>query len=430
MGRSSFMSDPIFPQEIFGLIIASIDTRGAHESFDPTLRACSLVCTSFRDPAQRRLFTSITLTLPDPPDEHIAPVSVLWRSSPRLCGYIENLGIMISAPEECEPLPIAPLPRLRAITLFPFRYLLAPDAFLKWQEVPPEVRRALYEVMWGPGVESLRLEWVEGFPVNAIVACGALRELELIDTEFAEKGDDVISETPRSEGEPQGCIEFMEVFNTVVEPLFLFSSPKTLISLASLISLEYLVNERNSCEECQTILDLTAPFLTELLLVVAESYIKDLTLPHPKILRHIKFLPENLTDFRTIAPFLESLPSDTPLEKFCINDYKTPAGQRRYDLERIAEWHRIESTLMRAEWLPCLVQIGVPHALDEASATFGFAVLMPNISSTRRMEMTNLKMPNHDQYSIVEFMPLPAPPVIESEESPLPLLQEPRTPVE
>ncbi|KAG6843817.1 hypothetical protein H0H87_012968 [Tephrocybe sp. NHM501043] len=356
-----------FPDELYEKIVSQVDKEDKQ-----TMESCSLVNSVFREVAQRILYRSIVTTAYSYTNRgpHTKP---RWRTSARLCGYIEELLIYIAIEIITEIPDMQPLSRLKAMTLC---YTEFTDYGVEWFEVPHQERRKVYELISAESVRFLRLERISGFPAKALAACKNLNSLVLIESVVSDQDEDGIG-FKADPTQPQGNICSARVINTSTEPLLetLFYSPASLTSMASLMKLEFLINDDETYEDCQDLLDLTAPSLTELRLAVENSYIKELRLPNPHILRRIEFYPEDFADFFTVVPFLDSLPANNTLQEIFILDYDIFLSAK--DMLTFEYWGQLEMALMRLHRLNGCVLYDTYATLPEDKAYASLEPLVP-----------------------------------------------------
>ncbi|KAG6909208.1 hypothetical protein DXG01_001515 [Tephrocybe rancida] len=110
-----------------------------------------LASSSFRLPAQRALFHTVTIFLYPKPTRRYGDLDGFLTSNPRIASYIYHLRLClfsISRPPRVQ----RHLSSLRALTLFPYKYKK-----VDWRAYPARFTSALYTLLKGPKMRCLAL---------------------------------------------------------------------------------------------------------------------------------------------------------------------------------------------------------------------------------------------------------------------------------
>ncbi|KAF8069869.1 hypothetical protein FPV67DRAFT_988803 [Lyophyllum atratum] len=161
------------PQEIINAIIESLPTP----LWSSTLRTCSLVSSSFRDPAQRQLFKVIHVSLLPPLRSRNTTLCGTLIDNPRLCSFVKALHIFIGSESFDVDTTSSTLTRLRRLNHLS---LTARDAGAKWESLPKSFQRDVCEILLvTTTLRSLTLRNIMGFPTHAICQCPQLLALHV-----------------------------------------------------------------------------------------------------------------------------------------------------------------------------------------------------------------------------------------------------------
>ncbi|KAG6873128.1 hypothetical protein C0995_002502 [Termitomyces sp. Mi166 len=179
--QAHMQSHPVFPLETFSIILEQVPYSNNPQSIRKndsesavTLVNCSLVSSSFRDIAQRRLFKDVTVELPSFSNGS-TPLNEILSSSARLRTFVVKLRLVIypkiiTTQDEFH----LDLPNLVDLWItggsrapFDWKMMLLTKAY----------ESKLYTLMRGPALSRLMLRHINNFPISALNNCGQLKEL-------------------------------------------------------------------------------------------------------------------------------------------------------------------------------------------------------------------------------------------------------------
>ena len=167
------------PQELIDVIINQVDDR-------KTLKACSLVASSFVCPSQRLLFHTVDLdnVVPTPRKKAYARFLRLLTLNPVLGTYVrslrlgdgpEDFGLSRSWIVNAKNLPqlFQFLPRLEIFSL-----TFNSDE-RDWKSIPADIRSAFEHLFYLPTVQAVSLDFIRGFPPQLLFGLMRLKRLSL-----------------------------------------------------------------------------------------------------------------------------------------------------------------------------------------------------------------------------------------------------------
>ncbi|KAF8063184.1 hypothetical protein FPV67DRAFT_1654502 [Lyophyllum atratum] len=155
------------PQELFHMIVDEVA-----RSDRPTLIACNAVASSFRIPAQKKLFQAITIDLSPEHEVHNADLREVLVSYPQVLALVQDLTIIISKKTTTSADTLGILRSVRILSLD------HPDSYPPpWELLPDEVRTNILILL--QSVEHLKLKGINRFPLPALRCCSRLRVLDI-----------------------------------------------------------------------------------------------------------------------------------------------------------------------------------------------------------------------------------------------------------
>jgi hypothetical protein len=170
---------PRLPQELIDVIINQVDDR-------KTLKACSLVASSFVCPSQRLLFHTVDLdnAILTPRKKAYARFLRLLTLNPLLGTYVrslrlgddsEDFGFSRSWIIHAKHLPqlFQLLPWLEIFSLT----FNSDDR--SWKSIPADIRAAFERLFYLPTVQAVSLEFIRGFPPQLLFDLMRLKRLSL-----------------------------------------------------------------------------------------------------------------------------------------------------------------------------------------------------------------------------------------------------------
>ena len=170
---------PRLPQELIDVIINQVDDR-------KTLKACSLVASSFVCPSQRLLFHTVDLdnAILTPRKKAYARFLRLLTLNPLLGTYVrslrlgddsEDFGFSRSWIIHAKKLPqlFRLLPQLEIFSL-----TFNSDE-MNWKSIPADIRSAFERLFYLPTVQTVSLEFIRGFPPQLLFGLMHLKQLSL-----------------------------------------------------------------------------------------------------------------------------------------------------------------------------------------------------------------------------------------------------------
>ncbi|KAG6908553.1 hypothetical protein DXG01_004186 [Tephrocybe rancida] len=253
---------PSLPQEILEHIIGHCPSKD--------LRACSLVSSSLRFPAQRALFHNITIRLHNT-STRFTSVDIFLASNARIASYIRHLTLHVSS----SPPPPQFLPHLKGLKALT---LDADDHAelhqIDWRAFPAPLTDALSRLMQTPEMESLELRNITHFPLAVALP---LRHLII----FGRGPFGTPTLTP-DEG-PSQLQSFHVDFRYVLQKLVDLS----LLDFSHLVRFDAVVGDPESVGTIQRILSGCAPTLQALRL---RALCSDFESHHPLSLSQLKSL--------------------------------------------------------------------------------------------------------------------------------------------
>ncbi|GLB41188.1 hypothetical protein LshimejAT787_0904030 [Lyophyllum shimeji] len=163
---------PRLPQDIIDNIIAEL--TGHVE----TLKRCSVVSSSFRDPSQRVLFQWISTGMHP---NSWSTVEKVIRSNPRLASFVKALHLQLPEFERQSGTYIFEyLTSLRTLHI-ENSYHISWSAWWErcWTTVSRELKAEIVNLLVSPKLERLILANVAGFPLAFLKRCSQLKEVQL-----------------------------------------------------------------------------------------------------------------------------------------------------------------------------------------------------------------------------------------------------------
>ena len=167
------------PQELIDVIINQVDDR-------KTLKACSLVASSFVCPSQKLLFLSVDLdnAILIPRKKAYTRFLRLLTLNPLLGTYVrslrlgddsEDFGFSRSWIIHAKNLPqlFRLLPRLEIFSLTFNSYER------NWKSIPEDIRSTFERLFYLPTVQAISLEFIRGFPLQLLSELMRIKRLSL-----------------------------------------------------------------------------------------------------------------------------------------------------------------------------------------------------------------------------------------------------------
>ncbi|KAG5644534.1 hypothetical protein DXG03_008188 [Asterophora parasitica] len=258
---------PALPQELIDVIIENL----AGDSTN--LQACSLVSSSFREPAQRRLFRAIYIHLDETLDASLIHATQI-TSSPRLASFVESLKIhfhfrscLFKTRVSWDGPPLI-LPRLRHLEL----NVIDSGFGMYFKLLPHTVQDNLLRLMDSPQLEHLVVRAIK-FPLRILHSLDQIKHLELFPPFACMLKRDPLplpyhALTPNSSG--PGCLDTLSLIDGMRdtaafdEILAAFEAPTSTVSLDRLRGLAGLIEGTESIRGLQRMLDLAGGTLEAL----------------------------------------------------------------------------------------------------------------------------------------------------------------------
>ncbi|KAG6878868.1 hypothetical protein C0992_007074 [Termitomyces sp. T32_za158] len=296
------------PQEILELILDEVSS-----ALTPALLNCSLACSALRDTAQKRLFHDVCIHLPDTGHSLLGQTLV---ANARLRAFVTTLRIVLE--------PVLPrtsycsfpsLPNLAHLNITGDN-LQAP---LDWSWTLGEdwetCKRDVFRMMCLPTLRTLRICNICEFPVDVLVACGQVQELDVHESSVAPGADDdrdllcPLLPLPGPRASLQGLCFSYYTFPLLVEALR--SRPASRMSIARLETLCLSIFDRDTEQAAREVLSTAAASLRHLELCFEPFFQVSwdtLGLPDPSILRQVTFYITEWDDYGNMNAFLEQMP--------------------------------------------------------------------------------------------------------------------------
>ncbi|KAG6908559.1 hypothetical protein DXG01_004192 [Tephrocybe rancida] len=246
---------PPLPQEILECILGHCSPKELH--------ACSLASSSFRFPAQQALFHNVTILLSNTctcstPFRRIrVDVDVFFASNARIASYIRHLSLILSSsPPLSQALPY--LKGLKSLSLHAHNDERSHGIFVDWRVIPAPLTDALSALVQTTEIESLKLQCITHFPLAVALS---LRHLII----YGCVSFDITTLVPDKRPIQLQSLHanFDRVLQTLVDLPFL--------DLSSLVRFDAGLGDPTSIETIQRILDVCAPTLQALYLIVYSS---------------------------------------------------------------------------------------------------------------------------------------------------------------
>ncbi|GLB41465.1 hypothetical protein LshimejAT787_1000650 [Lyophyllum shimeji] len=263
---------PHLPQEIINLIIQEL-------SDDTTLKACSAVSSSFREPAQAILFYSITISFPSRDNKRNGELLAILTAHPGIGSYVRWLGLYLE--DSFTAGFFASLLRrftnvggLRLISVYPLQK--------DWAILSGPFKAALLQLLCLPSLTRLDLDYPD-FPFPYLRFCSRLKHLvirrRLYDNRL--KLEDTPEPAlvpllsaagwPNTDGAQQGLLDSLDARSCYAlrQVLAAVQHPSAMLSLACLRTLLVEILGETDIIEVQNCLALSAPSLRKLALHVS-----------------------------------------------------------------------------------------------------------------------------------------------------------------
>ncbi|KAG5640907.1 hypothetical protein DXG03_006674, partial [Asterophora parasitica] len=352
------MSPPTLPQEIINQIVD--DIGHPHEpNTRRALLASSCVSASFREPAQRRLFQSIVVSVTAPVSSRPHSLLDTLASNPQLSHFVESLNVIVK--------PHCSHPSWNAFPSFPrLRSLYITTGYGKWSSVASNARKVLYDLFQHPTLRELHLRNVSDFPIRALCFSHQLQHLRIQDSGLT---TDFPSDFPTTEPEVPYMIGYLRSIavedcrdTRVVQTVL--GDPSSFLSLCRLRKFSTKVQTDEDFEECRAFLELAGLHMDELKItflnatggelfllgipfpLLSEIYAGDhAVLPNLHNLRHIEFCVRNWDTLVHALQLIESIPPTNNLARLTIADASVFWGLQDYTYDKT--WQQLDDVLMR-----------------------------------------------------------------------------------
>ncbi|GLB42624.1 hypothetical protein LshimejAT787_1200730 [Lyophyllum shimeji] len=288
---------PTLPQELINSIVESLP-----RDFD-TLRACSVVSRSFRDPSQRLIFREANLLVPSGPDaghdEEEPPKQSLYEtlaSSARLSSYVSDFVLRIANPSTSTA------------------YSAPSPLQLDWETLQSELKSDILHLLRSPTLKRLELDQIRGFPLPAFRHCPQLLHLRMKSNNKRAVAFDTTSEPlpPSDSCTSQGSLKVLEVTSPVISQHLqvALAAPSSRLSLSSLLRYETLISSEEGIHHCGAILQLSAASLEEFVVDVGPSirFEQQLELHKLHCLSRTRFRSMTYESLWYICDVLETVP--------------------------------------------------------------------------------------------------------------------------
>ncbi|KAG6873125.1 hypothetical protein C0995_002498 [Termitomyces sp. Mi166 len=361
-------SRTIFPQEIYDLIldtvpyVSPVDSYLEHRKTAPALLNCSLVCSSFRAKAQKRLFHDVSIHFPNSESNSSCRRNLLNQilmSNERLRNFVIKLRIVL---EPALPISYASFPSLRNLAHLnitgdnleeplDWSWMLSSD----WETCKSDI----FKMMHVPTLRTLKIYKIFEFPVGVLLTCGQVQELYVdlssvtLDGNSNTTDSDLLPMLPVQQGYLEGLDFSYYTFPLLVEALR--SNPSSSLSIARLQKLRLSIFERETEEAVQEVLKIAAASLKHLEICFEpffEASWETLNLPDPSILRHLTFSVTVWEDYWNINSFLEQMPTANNLAGMLIYLHSDCADDS-------STWQQLDKLLARMAQFQCLeVRVG------------------------------------------------------------------------
>ncbi|GLB41453.1 hypothetical protein LshimejAT787_1000530 [Lyophyllum shimeji] len=266
---------PHLPQEIINLVIQELsDDR-------TTLKACSAVSSSFREPAQAILFYSITISFPSRDNKRNGELLAILTAHPGIGSYVRWLGLYLE--DSFTAGFFASLLRrfsnvggLRLISVYPLQK--------DWAILSGPFKAALLQLLCLPSLTRLDLDYPD-FPFPYLRFCSRLKHLVIHQCVYDNRLQ--LEDTPEpalvpllsaagwpnTDGAQQGFLESLDMgtWYALRQVLAAVQHPSSMLSLACLKTFVGKILEERDIIEIQNCLALSAPSLRKLSLHVSLS---------------------------------------------------------------------------------------------------------------------------------------------------------------
>lgn len=282
---------PRIPQEIINIIIEKLSAEKT------ILRACSVVSSSFRGPAQAHLFRSITINLNLDDEERNEHFRIFLTARPRICSYVQWLVLRLPDPEAADLL----LPLLPKLTNVCKLNLIGGVGGTQndWASFSNPFKAAFLQLLWLPSLHRLELNYTN-FPFPYLRFCTHLKSLVLLHRLYGNplKAED----TPEpslspllsavglpNRGTQQGYLQNLDMGNWVAlqKLLAAVQHPTSTLSLERLESFNSRVGQPEDITEIQNLLALSRPSLRRLSFNISLD-----TLASPRPMPSLQALPK------------------------------------------------------------------------------------------------------------------------------------------
>jgi hypothetical protein len=162
---------PTLPPEIIDEIVDKL----SNEDDRITLKACSAVCSSFRDPAQKKLFSSIYIHSSPKATLRNDCLSEILISNPHIATFIESVFILLvmDAPDTLLG-KFLNLPRLSSIAFWD-----GSEGGIVWGSLSSCFRTDFFHLLQMPTLRSVSLFPMQDLPINALRRCSQLKSLSM-----------------------------------------------------------------------------------------------------------------------------------------------------------------------------------------------------------------------------------------------------------
>jgi hypothetical protein len=181
----------VLPLDVYELII---DSLAEDDEALATIRVCSFVCRAFLPLTRKHIFASIVINNPfvtytenaeDPPLSRKDAFVTLIGRNPEIGEYVRKFEYCIAKDDHIMfsmPNILGRLTKLKSLSIWHYSKEKLAWKAQKWTMMRP----ALLRLMQLPSLTSLKLHWIEDFPLSDLIHSSSLKNLAIQHTDFAE----------------------------------------------------------------------------------------------------------------------------------------------------------------------------------------------------------------------------------------------------
>ncbi|GLB33139.1 hypothetical protein LshimejAT787_0100240 [Lyophyllum shimeji] len=349
---------PTFPPEIINRIVEYL---GDHRN-RKTLETCSLVSSSFREPAQRQLFKHLNIVWRKPKRLIVHRLAKVFKrrasekavygygSKPlasfdeRLRSYVEAIVILIPSFPVGFSTYHKLLPRVQRVTLTTDG--ARPVRLASMLSTP---RNDIQEILERPTLEVLNVQDMEAVPVTVLRSCAHLKTLGLWASTIC-CADPSPSESEAGQAVSRrsgGGLTTLRLHEMSINRSLMsaFRDPSSPLCISSLQNLRYHVWNEETAFDCKALLQISSSSLEELELIIAYDISCVIDLTHLQNLQAIKLHTLHVEGLLYASRILESALHNDTLTQFTVT-IESRLCISHEGVERAA-WRRLDEVLAR-----------------------------------------------------------------------------------